>query len=149
MSAVPPTPSAPLARPEDPRRGRRAVIAAALGNALEWFDIIVYAFMAPVIATLFFPDLEDPIGLIVTFGLFGVSYLIRPLGAMAIGHYGDRHGRKAALTLTIALMTLGVALMAFAPTYATIGAPRRCSSSSRDSSRGSRPAASSARRRRS
>lgn len=121
MSAVPPTPSAPLARPEDPRRGRRAVIAAALGNALEWFDIIVYAFMAPVIATLFFPDLEDPIGLIVTFGLFGVSYLIRPLGAMAIGHYGDRHGRKAALTLTIALMTLGVALMAFAPTYATIG----------------------------
>lgn len=102
-------------------RARKAVVAASLGNALEWFDIIVYAFMAPVIKDLFFPALGDPIGLIVTFGLFGVSYLIRPLGAVVIGSYGDRHGRKAALTLTIGLMTLGVALMAFAPTYATIG----------------------------
>ena len=106
----------------DPRaRARKAVLAASLGNALEWFDIIVYAFMAPVISKLFFPELGDTLGLIITFGLFGVSYLIRPLGAIVIGNYGDTHGRKAALTLTIALMTGGVALMAFAPTYATIG----------------------------
>ncbi|WP_226344950.1 MFS transporter [Agilicoccus flavus] len=102
-------------------RARRAVVAASMGNALEWFDIIVYAFMAPVIQKLFFPALGDTLGLVVTFGLFGVSYLIRPLGAIVLGSYGDRRGRKAALTLTIALMTFGVALMAFAPTYATIG----------------------------
>ncbi|WP_052466762.1 MFS transporter [Mobilicoccus massiliensis] len=113
--------AAPALRPDERARARKAVFAASLGNALEWFDIIVYAFMAPVISKLFFPELEDPIGLIITFGLFGVSYLIRPLGAIVIGNHGDRHGRKAALTLTIALMTLGVALMAFAPTYATIG----------------------------
>lgn len=106
----------------DPRaRARKAVLAASLGNALEWFDIIVYAFMAPVISKLFFPELGDTLGLIITFGLFGVSYLIRPIGALVIGTYGDVYGRKAALTLTIALMTVGVALMAFAPTYATIG----------------------------
>jgi MFS family permease len=107
--------------PDARQTARRAVVAASLGNALEWYDIIVYAFMAPVISRLFFPQLADPIGLIITFGLFGVSYLIRPVGAMVIGSYGDTHGRKAALTLTIGLMTLGTALMAFAPTYATIG----------------------------
>jgi MHS family proline/betaine transporter-like MFS transporter len=107
--------------PDARRTARRAVVAASLGNALEWYDIIIYAFMAPVISRLFFPQLADPIGLIITFGLFGVSYLIRPVGAMVIGSYGDTHGRKAALTLTIGLMTLGTALMAFAPTYATIG----------------------------
>lgn len=106
---------------ERSRRARKAVVAASIGNALEWFDIIVYAFMAPVIQKLFFPELDDVIGLIVTYGLFGVSYAIRPLGALVIGGYGDRRGRKAALTLTIALMTLGITLMAFAPTYATIG----------------------------
>lgn len=107
--------------PDQRRTARKAVVAASLGNALEWFDIIVYAFMAPVISRLFFPELPDPWGLVITFGLFGVSYLIRPIGAIVLGAYGDKHGRKAALTLTIALMTLGVALMAFAPTYAAIG----------------------------
>ncbi len=107
--------------PDHRARARQAVVAASLGNALEWFDIIIYAFMAPVISKLFFPELGDPLGLIITFGLFGVSYLIRPIGAIVLGNYGDTHGRKAALTLTIGLMTIGVALMAFAPTYATIG----------------------------
>jgi len=107
--------------PDARRTARKAVVAASLGNALEWYDIIIYAFMAPVISRLFFPELAEPLGLIITFGLFGVSYLIRPVGAMVIGSYGDTHGRKAALTLTIGLMTVGTALMAFAPTYATIG----------------------------
>ncbi|MGY4719194.1 MFS transporter [Naumannella huperziae] len=105
----------------DPARARRAVVAASLGNVLEWFDIIVYAFMAPVIARLFFPGEDETVKLISAYLGIGVSYLIRPLGAVIIGNYGDRHGRKAALTLTIGLMTLGVAIMAFAPTYAMIG----------------------------
>lgn len=105
----------------DPRRARRAVVAAGLGNVLEWYDIIVYAFMAPVISVLFFPNTDPTVALISTYLGVGVSYLIRPIGALVIGNFGDRRGRKAALTLTIGLMTLGVAIMAFAPTYATIG----------------------------
>lgn len=105
----------------DPRRARRAVVAAGLGNVLEWYDIIVYAFMAPVISVLFFPNTDPNVALISTYLGVGVSYLIRPIGALVIGNFGDRRGRKAALTLTIGLMTLGVAIMAFAPTYATIG----------------------------
>lgn len=106
----------------NPSQGRRAVVAASLGNVMEWFDIVAYAFMAPVIQVLFFPELPGPIGLMVTFGLVGVAYLIRPIGALVIGNFGDRRGRKAALTLTILLMTVGTLIMAVAPTAATIGA---------------------------
>lgn len=102
-------------------RARKAVVAAGCGNLLEWFDIIVYAFMAPVISGLFFPQHDPTVDLISTYLGIGVSYLIRPVGAVVIGNYADRHGRKAALTLTIGLMTLGVGIMAFAPTYAMIG----------------------------
>ncbi|WP_114560157.1 MFS transporter [Desertihabitans aurantiacus] len=108
--------------PIDRRRARRAVVAASLGNAMEWFDIIVYAFLAPVMARLFFPEFEGVVGLLIAYGLVGVSYLIRPVGALVIGSYGDRRGRKAALTLTIGLMTLGTAVMAFAPPAAAVGA---------------------------
>ncbi|GAA4885968.1 MFS transporter [Serinicoccus chungangensis] len=108
--------------PEQRSRARRAVVAAAMGNALEWFDIIVYGFFAVVIAELFFPAETDPtVALLLTFATLALTYFIRPIGAMVIGNFGDRRGRKAALTLTIALMTLGVGIMAFTPTYAAIG----------------------------
>jgi MHS family proline/betaine transporter-like MFS transporter len=97
------------------------VVASSVGNALEWFDIIVYASFAVVISKLFFPDASGVTALLFTFGAFATSYLIRPLGALVLGSYADRSGRKNALTLTIALMTLGTAIMAFAPTAATIG----------------------------
>lgn len=100
---------------------RRAVIASSVGNALEWFDIIVYASFAVVISKLFFPEASGVTGLLFTFGAFATSYLIRPLGALVLGSYADRSGRKAALTLTIALMTLGTGLMAVAPPASMIG----------------------------
>ena len=106
---------------EQQRTVRRAVVASSVGNALEWFDIIVYASFAVVISKLFFPDASGVTALLFTFGAFATSYLIRPLGALVLGSYADRSGRKNALTLTIALMTLGTAIMAFAPTAATIG----------------------------
>lgn len=105
-------------------RARRAVVAASLGNALEWFDIIVYAFFAVVISKTFFEGAKggnEYVAMLLTFGTFALSYVIRPVGAMVIGHFGDKRGRKAALSLTIGLMTLGVAMMAFAPTYAQVG----------------------------
>lgn len=116
------TTSSGTATDEQRRTARRAVVAASVGNALEWFDVVVYASFAVVISKLFFPAAEGVTGLLFTFGTFGVSYLVRPLGAMVLGSYGDRAGRKAALTLTIAVMTVGTGIMAFAPTAATIGA---------------------------
>ena len=107
---------------EQRRVATKAVVAASIGNALEWFDIIVYASFAVVISKLFFPETSGVTGLIYTFGAFGVSYLVRPLGAMVLGSYGDRAGRKAALTMTIGIMMVGTAIMAFAPTAESIGA---------------------------
>jgi MHS family proline/betaine transporter-like MFS transporter len=107
--------------PEQRTTARRAVIAASMGNALEWFDIIVYASFAVVISRLFFPEASGVTGLLFTFGAFATSYLIRPIGALVLGSYADRRGRKSALTMTIAIMTVGTAIMALAPTAATIG----------------------------
>ncbi len=109
----------------DRSRARRAVIASSIGNALEWFDIIVYSSFAVVISALFFEPAGEAggqtTGILLTFGAFAVSYLIRPLGAMVLGSYADRHGRKGALTLTIMLMMLGTLIMALAPTTEMIG----------------------------
>ena len=106
---------------EESAVARRAVVASSIGNALEWFDIIVYASFAVVISRLFFPDTDGVTALLFTFGAFASSYLIRPLGALVLGSYADRSGRKNALTATIALMTLGTGIMAFAPTAAVVG----------------------------
>ncbi|NKX56412.1 MFS transporter [Arthrobacter mobilis] len=103
------------------RRRTRAVAAATIGNALEWFDIAIYALFAVYIGRNFFPAADPGVELIQTFAVFGVSYLIRPLGGLILGGYADKHGRKAALVWTIRLMVIGTALLAFMPSYDTIG----------------------------
>lgn len=112
----------PQVTPERLAAARKAVISSSIGAALEWFDIIIYASFAIIIAEQFFPDDGGGLGLILTFATFAISYFIRPLGGMFIGAYGDRHGRKKALTLTLLLMMLGTAIMALAPTHAMVGA---------------------------
>lgn len=102
-------------------RARKAVVASSVGNALEWFDIIVYSSFAVVISALFFPKLSGFAGLMLTFLTFALSYLIRPIGAAVIGSYADRAGRKKALSFTILAMMVGTGLMALAPTAAAIG----------------------------
>jgi MFS transporter, MHS family, proline/betaine transporter len=99
----------------------KVIVAATIGNVLEWFDFLVYGFFAVTIAEVFFPTGNPTISLLVTFGAFGLSYLVRPLGAMIVGNYTDRHGRKAGLTLSIGLMLIGTVLMLVTPGYATIG----------------------------
>src|SRR5215471_4723800 len=99
----------------------RVVIAATIGNVLEWFDFLVYGFFAVTIAEVFFPAGNPTVSLLITFGAFGLSYVVRPLGAVIIGTYTDRAGRKAGLTLSIALMMVGTALMVVTPGHATIG----------------------------
>ena len=100
----------------------RAIVAASVGNMLEWYDFTVYALFATYVGSNFFPANADPaVNRIKAFLFFGLAFVARPLGAVLIGSYGDRAGRKASLTLTILLMALGTAAIAFAPTYAAIG----------------------------
>src|SRR5277367_2924008 len=99
----------------------RAIVATSIGNMLEWYDFTVYALFAGYIAQNFFPDDGPDARLIKAFLFFGLGFVVRPLGAVLIGNYGDRAGRKAALTLTILLMAAGTGIIAFSPTYASIG----------------------------
>jgi MHS family proline/betaine transporter-like MFS transporter len=99
----------------------RVVVAASIGNALEWFDLVVYGFFAVFISRLFFPAGNDTVSLLLTLGTFGLTFFMRPLGAIVLGAYADRAGRKAALTLSILLMMAGTLIIATLPTYGTIG----------------------------
>jgi MHS family proline/betaine transporter-like MFS transporter len=99
----------------------RILAAASIGNALEWYDILVYGYFAVTISRLFFPNSDPTTALLLTFGTFGVSYLVRPLGALVLGAYSDRKGRRTAMLLSIVIMVIGTALMAIIPTYSTIG----------------------------
>lgn len=103
------------------RERRHAIAAATIGNGLEWFDFTVFGFFTPIIARLFFPASDDLTSLLLTVGTYGVGFFMRPVGAILLGVYADRKGRKAALTLTILMMAFGTALLGFAPTYAQAG----------------------------
>jgi len=100
---------------------RQTIVATTIGNALEFFDFTVYGFLALTIGKLFFPSFSAYGQLLATVATFGVGFIMRPLGGIMIGAYADRAGRKKAMTLTIFMMALGCALIAFAPTYAQIG----------------------------
>lgn len=101
---------------------RRPVAAAAVGNILEWYDFSVYLLFAPYIAAAIFPGGGAMVETVKALLVFGVGFVARPLGALAIGYYGDVAGRRAALTLTFTLMALGTLLIACAPTHASAGA---------------------------
>lgn len=97
------------------------IAAAVIGNALEWYDFIVYGFMTAVIAVVFFPAENAYASLLLTTASFGIGFVLRPIGGILIGAYADRKGRRAALQLIIFLMTVATAMIAFAPPYAAIG----------------------------
>ncbi|XAS67672.1 MFS transporter [Micrococcaceae bacterium Sec5.7] len=99
----------------------RGVVAATIGNALEWYDMSIYALLAIYIGHNFFPSDNPATQIIQTFAVFGASYLIRPLGGLILGSYADRKGLKKGLMLTIRLMVAGTALIAFMPGFDTIG----------------------------
>src|SRR5258708_29379456 len=111
----------PVAVPPKQPSLRRLIVAATIGNIFEWFDFVVYGFFAVTISEVFFPAGNPTVSLLATFGAFGLAYFVRPLGAIVIGGYTDRAGRKAGLLLSIALMLIGTTLMAVTPGYATIG----------------------------
>ena len=89
------------------RSSLRIITAASIGNALEWFDLLIYGYFAVTISRLFFPSDDQTVSLLLALGAFGVSYLVRPLGAIVLGAYADRDGRKASLMVSILLMMIG------------------------------------------
>ena len=101
--------------------GARAILAASIGNALEWYDFSVYAFFAIYISRNVFPNQGGAGALINAFLIYGVAFVARPVGAVLLGAYGDRSGRRAALTLSLILMAAGSLCIAVAPPYAVIG----------------------------
>lgn len=100
---------------------RSTIVAAALGNGLEFFDFTVYSFFAALIGKLFFPVESELGSLMLSLATFGVGFVVRPLGGVVIGAYADRAGRKPALVLTVLMMALGTGVIGFAPTFASIG----------------------------
>ena len=102
-------------------RTNRVIAAGMIGNVLEWYDFAIYGYFATAIGRQFFPH-EDPVAqLLSAFGVFAVGYLMRPVGGALIGHIGDRLGRRAALTFSVAAMAVPTFLIGLLPGYATIG----------------------------
>lgn len=131
-TAIPTAPAAPVpapARPAapqeatviDPALVRRAVKAAALGNAMEWFDFGVYSYIAVTLGKVFFPSGNPTAQLLSTFGAFAAAFLVRPLGGMVFGPLGDRIGRQKVLAITMIMMAAGTFAIGLIPSYATIG----------------------------
>ena len=105
---------------------KRNILAAVIGNALEWYDFLVFAFMTPIVAKLFFPsnpnDPSDDLNkILMTTAVFGVGFFMRPVGGILLGLYGDRKGRKAAMVMVTGIMAVAIALITFAPTYQGVG----------------------------
>src|ERR1051325_1534306 len=101
---------------------RRAVLAATIGTAIEWYDFFLYSTVAGLLfARLYFPRADPLVGTLEAFGVYAVGFLARPIGAAIFGHYGDRLGRKAALIATLLLMGSATFLGGLVPGYERIG----------------------------
>jgi MHS family alpha-ketoglutarate permease-like MFS transporter len=100
---------------------RKAIVAGAIGNTVEWVDWAVYSTLAPIFASQFFPSSDPTAALLSTLAVFAVGFVMRPVGGALLGAYADRHGRKKGLTLTIGLMAGAAFVIAICPTYAAIG----------------------------
>ena len=99
----------------------RSIVGGSAGNLVEWYDWYAYSVLTIYFAPSFFPKADPTIQLLNTAAIFAVGFLMRPIGAWVMGSYGDRHGRKAGLALSVALMCTGSLMIAVAPTYAQAG----------------------------
>jgi metabolite-proton symporter len=112
----------PLPDAEHSAQLRKAVIASTIGTTIEWYDFFLYGTAAGLVfGKLYFPN-EDPLSAtLLAFGTYFIGFIGRPIGAAIFGHYGDRIGRKATLIATLLCMGIATFLVAFVPTYASIG----------------------------
>src|SRR5215831_16044032 len=99
----------------------RAVVRVSSGNFLEMYDFMVFGYYASAIGAAFFPSGNQFLSLMLALMTFGAGFLMRPLGAIVLGAYADKHGRRAGLVLTLSLMSIGILSIACVPGYASIG----------------------------
>ncbi|MDQ0349621.1 MFS transporter [Ancylobacter vacuolatus] len=128
MSAPPPAPPGqgrfemkPAASGPTARSGRRAFIGVLLCNVLEWYDFVIYGLLAVHLSRAFFPQESDTVALLATLAVFGVSFVMRPLGGLLLGGLGDSQGRKPALMIAAILMAAGTFAIGLLPTFEAIG----------------------------
>ncbi|MGQ4274570.1 MFS transporter [Terrihabitans sp. B22-R8] len=101
---------------------QKIVWSSVIGTTVEWYDFLIYGTAAALVFNkLFFPNIDPAVGLIASFGSYAVGFLARPLGGIIFGHFGDKLGRKAMLSLTIIIMGLGTFLIGCLPTYQQVG----------------------------
>lgn len=117
--------TAEILNPAVPKEGssiKHIVFASVLGTTVEWYDFLVYGTAAALVFNkLFFPNFDPLVGTLAAFGSYAVGFVARPLGGAVFGHYGDKLGRKAMLTLTMIIMGAGTFLIGCLPTYEQIG----------------------------
>lgn len=99
----------------------KILLPGIVGNILEWYDFLLYGFFAPTLAQLFFPTEDKTTSLLATFGIFAMGFLMRPVGSVIFGHFGDKMGRKNMLVISLSLMALSTALIGCLPTYSQAG----------------------------
>jgi MFS transporter, MHS family, proline/betaine transporter len=102
-------------------RTTRLMAAGAIGNLLEWYDFAVYGYFAAAIGRAFFPEQDKVAQVLAAFGVFAVGFMMRPIGGALFGHVGDRIGRPAALTLSVAAMGVPTFLIGVLPGYDVLG----------------------------
>src|SRR4029077_6518904 len=98
-----------------------SIVRVSSGNFLEMYDLLVFGYYAPSIGAAFFPSGSPFVSLMLSLMTFGAGFLMRPLGALVLGAYTDRHGRRAGLLLTLGMMSVGIFSIACMPGYASIG----------------------------
>jgi MFS transporter, MHS family, proline/betaine transporter len=103
------------------RTPAKAAIAAVIGHVVEYYDFAIYALLAPILAPVFFPTENPTASLLATFAVFGVAYVIRPLGGLIFGHLADKVGRRRTLSTVILLMAGATTAIGLLPGYGTIG----------------------------
>ncbi len=106
---------------EKHRTLKKVTFSSFLGNFIEWFDYASYSYLATVIALVFFPGEDRFVSVMLTFGLFALSFLVRPIGAIFWGNMGDKKGRKWALSISILMMSGATFLIGCLPGYAILG----------------------------
>lgn len=99
----------------------RHISACMIGNIIEWYEFSLFAYLAPTIATVFFPSQNHLTGLLLTFLVFALGFFVRPLSAVVLGHFGDRLGRAQTLKITIFFVSMASIVTGFLPSYASIG----------------------------
>ncbi len=104
-----------------PTQQQKIILYSGLGGLLEFYDFIIYALLAPILATLYFPSQNQSAALLVTFATFSAGYLARPLGGIVFGHFGDKYGRKNTFMLTVILMACATFAIGILPSYQSLG----------------------------